>query len=105
MSLINCKIKLKLKRTNHCVLSAAGADNAGGNSNNITFTITDTKLHVPVVILSAKHIQKLSKLLNERFEKSMYWNEYKTKNTIKIQQTSTDVFSNQALQELSDCLF
>ena len=27
MAFINCKIELKLKRTKHCALSAAGADN------------------------------------------------------------------------------
>ena len=43
MPLINCKVELKLNWTNHCVLSAAGADNADANSNNIIFTIKDTK--------------------------------------------------------------
>ena len=42
MTLINCKIELKLKRTKYCVLSAAGADNNDGNSNNFVFSIKDT---------------------------------------------------------------
>ena len=33
-------------------LSAAGADNNYANSNNIIFTIIDTKFYVPVVTLS-----------------------------------------------------
>ena len=45
-----------------------------GNSN---FTITDAKLYVPVVTLSIEHNAKLTKLLNERFKKSVYWNKYK----------------------------
>ena len=51
-------------------MSAAGADNNNGNvndtasGNNITFTIKDTKLYVPVVTLSSRDNQKLSKFLN-----------------------------------------
>ena len=39
MSLINCKIELKLKRTNHCVLSKAEADSIDVNYDNTIFTI------------------------------------------------------------------
>ena len=53
MSLINCKIELKLQWTNRCVLSAAGSDNDDANPNNIIFTIKDTKWYVPVVTLPA----------------------------------------------------
>ena len=59
MSLINCKVELKLKGTNHWVLSANGNDNDDANSNNIIFTIKVTKLYIPVVTLSAKDNQKL----------------------------------------------
>ena len=34
-----------------------------------------SKLYVPAVTLSARDNQKLSKLLNKGFEKSVYWNE------------------------------
>ena len=78
--LLNYKIELKLKWIKSCVLSATGTDNIDANPNNIIFTIKDTKLYVPVVILSAKDNQKLSKLLSIGFERSIYWNEYKTKN-------------------------
>ena len=80
ITLINYKIELKLKWIKSCVLSAAGTDNIDANPNNIIFTIKDTKLYVPVVILSAKDNQKLSKLLSIGLERSIYWNEYKTKN-------------------------
>ena len=61
------------------------ADNVNGNDNgnNIIFTIKDTKLCVPVVTLSARDNQKLSKLLSKRFETSVYWNKYKTKSENK----------------------
>ena len=58
-------------------------DNASVDSNNIVFTIKDTKLHVPVVTLSAKNNQKLSKLLSKGIESLVYWNEYKTKSENK----------------------
>ena len=54
MSLINCKVELKLKWTKCCVLTAAGADNADSYSSNIIFTIKDTKLCLPDLTLSAK---------------------------------------------------
>ena len=79
MPLIDCKVELKLKWTKYCVLSAAGADNANANSNNIIFTIKDTQLYVPVVALSARGNKKLSKCLSKGFERSVYWNEFKTR--------------------------
>ena len=72
--LVNCKVELKLRWTKHCVLSVAGADNANGNNNdnNVIFIIKGTKLYVPVVTLSARDNQKLSKRLSKGFEKSVY---------------------------------
>ena len=58
MSLINCKIELKLKWTNNCVLSATGADNANDKACNTIFIIKDTELYVPAVIVSARDNQK-----------------------------------------------
>ena len=79
MPLINCNVELKLRWTKHCVLSVAGIYNANGNNddNDIAFTIKNTKLYVPVVTLSARDNQKLSKLLSKGFERSIYWNKYK----------------------------
>ena len=42
-----------------------------------TFAITDTKLYVPIVTLKTEDNAKLSKLLNEGFKRSIYWNKYK----------------------------
>ena len=50
----------------------ANADNA---ANNPAFIINDTKLYVPVVTLSKED----NKDFIERFHRSIYWNEYKTK--------------------------
>ena len=79
MLLINFKAELKLKWTKCCVLAVAGGNKTNANLNNIIFTIKDTKLYVPVAIFIVKGNQKLPKLLSNVFEKSVYWNEYKTK--------------------------
>ena len=60
------------------VFSADGADNNNANSNNITFTIKGKKLYVPVLNVSTKDNQKLSKLISIGFERSVYWNRWKT---------------------------
>ena len=72
MPLINCKIELKLKSTKYCVFSAAGANVNGNDDDNNIFTIKDTKLYVPVLTLSARDNQKLSKLLSKGFERLVY---------------------------------
>ena len=68
MPLINCKVELSLKWYERCLLTVA---------NTATFKITDAKLYVPIVTLSAEDNVKLSKLLGEGFKRSIYWNEYK----------------------------
>ena len=68
MPLINCNVELNLRWTKYCVLPLGGNDNPNNNTDNIIFTIKVTKLYVPVVILSARANQKLSKLLGKGFE-------------------------------------
>ena len=67
--LINCKVELSLIWYENCILSSAGTA--------ATFAITDTKLYVPIVTLKTEDNAKLSKLLNEGFKRSIYWNKYK----------------------------
>ena len=74
MSLINWRVELKFKWSKYCVLAAAGVDNSNANSNNYILTLKHSQLHVPIVILSLKDNQKVSKHLRKRFEKSVYWN-------------------------------
>ena len=69
MSLINWRVELKLKWSKYCVLDAAGVDNSNANSNNYILTLKHSQLHVPIVILSLKDNQKVSKHLSKRFEK------------------------------------
>ena len=62
---------------------ANGNGNDNDNASNIIVAIKDTKLYVPAVTLSARENKKLLKLLCKEFERSVYWNEYKTKNENK----------------------
>ena len=71
MPLINCKIKLNLTWKKECVLSTA-ADDA-------VFIINDTKLYVPVVTLSKEDNKDFIEQQNKGFQRSIYWNKYKTK--------------------------
>ena len=71
MPLINCKIKLNLTWKKECVLST-GAGEA-------VFIINDTKLYVPVVTLSKEDNKDFIEQQNKGFQRSIYGNEYKTK--------------------------
>ena len=71
MPLINCKIKLNLTWKKECVLSNQNGD--------AVFIINDTKLYVPVVTLSKEDNKDFIEQQNKRFQRSIYWNEYKTK--------------------------
>ena len=66
---INCKVEISLNWNKNCILSS--------EDGNSVFAMTDTKLHVPIVTLSAESNVKLSTLLGEGFKRSIYWNKYK----------------------------
>ena len=71
MPLINCKIKLNLTWKKEYVLSnQAGA---------AVFIINDTKMYVPVVNLPKEDNKDFIEQQNKVFQRSIYWNEYKTK--------------------------
>ena len=46
-------------------------------ANTANFKITDAKLYVPIVTLSAEDNAKLSRLLSDGFKRAVYWNKYK----------------------------
>ena len=71
MPLINCKIKLNLTWKKECVLSNQAVD--------AVFIINDTKLYVPVVTLSKEDNKDFIEQQNKGWQRSIYWNEYKTK--------------------------
>ena len=71
MPLINCEIKLNLTWKIKCVLST--------DAGNAVFIINDTKIYVPVVTLSKEDNKDFIEQQNKGFQRSIYWNEYKTK--------------------------
>ena len=71
MPLINCKIKLNLTWKKEYVLST--------DDGNAVFIINDTKLYVPVVTLSKEDNKDFIEQQKKVFQRSIYWNEYKTK--------------------------
>ena len=68
--LINCKTHLELNWNKDCVMSTTA---------NTTLEITNAKLYVPIVALSSKDNEKLVKLLEDGFNRHVYWNKYQTK--------------------------
>ena len=78
MPLINCKVYLELNWIEDCILSSAG--------NTAKSAITDAKLHVPMVTLSTKDNEDLTKKLSKRFKRSVYWNINETKPAKVIEQ-------------------
>ena len=70
MPLINCKVHLELNWIEDCILSNDG--------DSAKFKITDAKLHVQIVILSAKDNANLTKQLSDGFKRSVYWKSYQT---------------------------
>ena len=79
MPLINCRVELSLRWIGIFVLTTApiGANANATCADSATFKITDAKLYVPVVTLSAEDNVKLVKQLNEGFKRPVYWNKYK----------------------------
>ena len=71
MPLFNCEIKLNLTWKKESVLST--------DDGNAVFIINDTKLYVPVVTLSKEDNKDFIEQQNKKFQRSIYCNEYKTK--------------------------
>ena len=81
--LINCEITLILSWYKECVLVGrafrgppAAAANRINSPTSAKFEITDCKLYVPVVTLSAENDNKLLEQLKSGFRRSIKWNKY-----------------------------
>ena len=81
--LINCEITLILSWYKECVLVGrafrdppVAAANLINSPTDAKFEITDCKLYVPVVTLSAETDNKLLEQLKSGFRKSIKWNKY-----------------------------
>ena len=69
--MVNTKLYMELNWTQYSVL-------CNQNRNSI-FQITKCELYIPIVTLNTVNNDKLSELLSKGFERTVVWNEYKSK--------------------------
>ena len=72
MPLFNCEIRIQLTWSQKCVIASDIAAN-----QETKFAITDTKMYVLVVTLSAQDNARLLKQLQSGFKSTTNWNKYK----------------------------
>ena len=70
MSFDNCEVNLILTWSSTCVIT--NSTGAG------IFSVTDTKLYVPVVTLSTQDNTKLLQQLKSGFKRTINWNKYRS---------------------------
>ena len=70
MPLINCEVELILTWSKNCVTT--------NSTEEGKFTITETKLYVPVVTLSTEVNAKLLQQLKSNFKRKIIWNKYES---------------------------
>ena len=80
MPLINCEVNLILTWSSNCVIVSTNIANQG-----VTFTITDTRLYVPVVTLSTQENTKLFQQLKSGFKRVINWNKYLSKPELLVE--------------------
>ena len=85
MPLINCEVNLILTWSSTCVIT-----NSTGEGR---FTITDTKLYVPVVTLSTQDNAKFLEKLKLCFKRTINWNKYQSKISAEGQNRYLDFFN------------
>ena len=90
MPLINCDVKLDLTWSSTCVIT--NSTGAG------TFTITDTKLYVPVVALSPQENTKLRQQLKSGFKRVVNWNKYLSKPELLAQNPNLNYLVESSFQ-------
>ena len=78
MPLINCEVNFFLTWSEKCII-------VSGNYGNWEpkWAITDTRLYVPVVTLSAQNNKKLLHRLKTAFKKTINWNKYQSEPTLQ----------------------
>ena len=96
MPLINCEVSLILTWSSTCVLAAVGDANQAA-----TFEITDTKLYVPVVTLSAQENTKFLQQLKSGFKRVINWNKYLSKPELLAQNPNLNHLVEPSFQEVN----
>ena len=87
MSILNCEINLILTWSG---LVCFIIDNPIDDQLP-TFTITETKLYIPVVTLSIQDNAKVLEQLKSGFKRTINWNKYKPKVTVEQQNQYLDI--------------
>ena len=90
MALINCVINFILTWSESCVICSANGPTK--------FTITNTKLYVPVVTLTTENNIKLLKQLESGFKRTAHWNIYQFKLTKQTQNRYLDYLIDPSFQ-------
>ena len=91
--LINCEINLILTWSDRCFIVNNPIDD-----QLLTFTITDTKLYVPVVTLSIQDNAKLLEQLKSGFNRTINRNKYESKVTVEQQNQYLDILINPSFE-------
>ena len=78
MPLINCEINILLIWSDKCIIVTGDY-----GDREPKFEITNRKLYVPVVTLSAQGNEKLLQQLKVDFKKTFTWNKYQSEPTIQ----------------------
>ena len=86
--LITCEVSLTLTWSENCVITSKATRDADpdadpavagiNNPTNVVFKITDCKLYVPVVTLSAEDDNKLLEQLKTGFKRTIKWNKHRS---------------------------
>ena len=90
MSLISCEINLILTCSEDCFISSGATK----------FNVTDTKLYVPVVTLSAQDNEKLLQQLKSGFKRTINWNKYQPKVSPQKQNQYLDFLIEKYTQDI-----
>ena len=93
MHLMKSEINLDLNCSKKCVIAATAVASQGA-----TFSITDTKLYVPIVTLSTQDHAKLIEQLKSGFKRSFDWNKYQSKKSIEKVNQYLDYLVNPSFQ-------
>ena len=92
MPSINCDIKLILTWPENCVIAS------NTSAQETKFTITDTKLCVPVVTLSTQDNAKLLQQLKSGFKRTINCNKYQPKVPIQVPNTYSYFLTDPSFQ-------
>ena len=96
MSLINCEVNFILIWSVNCVVVSTNVANQVP-----TFTITEAKLYVPVVILSTQDNAKLLPQLKSGFKRTISLNKYTSKPALLAQNTNLNHLIETSFQDVN----